>query len=68
MENNKLEEKDSDIEEEMPDPPRKFYKKRFEAEKNRRKGDRIYREPGEGYYIRRPQSRKKSWFDEIFGR
>ena len=39
---------------------RTYYTRRDEAESTRRKGDRIYYEPGAGYYIRRPQ-RKDPW-------
>ncbi len=39
---------------------RTYYTRRTEAEAVRRKGDRIYYEPGMGYYIRRPR-RKDPW-------
>ncbi len=39
---------------------RTYYTRRDEAEATRRKGDRIYYEPGAGYYIRRPR-RKDPW-------
>lgn len=49
----------------MPKRPiSRHYRSRQEAERNRRKGDRIYRDK-EGYYIRRPQS--KSFWEELFG-
>lgn len=41
----------------------RYYKTRSDAEDKRRKGDRIYYEPGKGYYIVRPK--KREWW-EIF--
>ena len=38
-------------------PMTTYYRTRREAEAVRRKGDRIYYEPGMGYYIRRPKKR-----------
>ena len=65
--NNKLDEEDLEIEnnEKMTSPPRKFYRNRLQAEKNRRKGDRIYHKPGKGFYIRRPQ--EKSLLEKLLG-
>ena len=40
---------------------RTYYTRRDEAEATRRKGDRIYYEPGAGYYIVRPHKRKDPW-------
>jgi len=48
--------------------PSKYYKTRFEAEKRRGKGDRIFREPSKGYYIRKSRRKDKKLFDELFGR
>ncbi len=39
----------------------RYYRTRGEAEGNRRKGERIYYEPGCGYYIVRPK--KRQWWD-----
>lgn len=50
---------------EMTNPPRRFYRGRLQAEKNRRKGDRIYHKPGKGFYIRRPQ--EKSFLEKLLG-
>ena len=68
-ENTKLGESDSENEEEekMPEPPRNFYKTRAEAEKNRRRGERIYYKKGKGYYRRRPQPREKTIWEKILG-
>lgn len=40
----------------------RYYRTRAEAEANRtRRGERIYYEPGYGYYIIRPK--KREWWD-----
>ena len=66
-ENNKSDEDDIKVEnEDMPKRPvSRYYRNRREAERNRRKGDRIYQDET-GYYIRRPQSGKSFW-EEFFG-
>ncbi len=60
---------DSDVEFEEKEmekkPVSRHYKNKQEAEKFRRKGDRIYQDK-KGYYIRRPQS-KKSFWEDFFG-
>ena len=40
---------------------KKYYSSKAAAERNRRKGDRIYFAPGLGYYIVRPQKRGFWW-------
>ena len=53
-------------EEEMPKKPvSRHYGRKRDAERNRRKGERIYHDR-DGYYIRRPQT-KKSFWEELFG-
>ena len=42
------------------DHGRTYYTRRTEVEAIRRKGDKVYYEPGLGYYIRRPR-RKDPW-------
>ena len=49
----------------MTSPPRKFYRGRLQAEKNRRKGERIYHKPGKGFYICRPQ--EKGFLERFLG-
>ena len=69
-ENNKLGENDleNEAEEKMAKrPPSKYYPTRKEAEAKRKKGQRIYREAGKGYYIRQPKEREKSFLKRIFG-
>jgi hypothetical protein len=41
----------------------KYYPTRAEAEKRRRKGDRIYHKKGKGYYIVRP---RKSFWEKLW--
>lgn len=41
-----------------------YYSTKKEAEKRRRKGERIYFAPGLGYYIVRPK--KRSFWDKLF--
>jgi len=45
-------------------PPNKFYPTRKEAEAKRKKGQRVYREAGKGYYIGHAKERKKSFWDK----
>ena len=78
-ENNKLGESDSENEgenkkneeieeEEMAiKPVSKYYKNRQDAEKNRRRGDRIYHKPSKGFYIRRPTPKEKTIWEKILG-
>jgi hypothetical protein len=49
----------------MTNPPRRFYRSRIEAERNRKQGERIYYKRGDGYYIRRPTSREKTIWERI---
>jgi len=44
-------------------PVSRYYKTKWEAEKHRRSGERIYREAGKGYYIRRPVKKRKKWWE-----
>ncbi|MCK4491576.1 MAG: hypothetical protein KAU03_03065 [Candidatus Altiarchaeales archaeon] len=50
------EEIDNDVE-----MSKRYYKTKKEAEAIRRKGERVYKREGKGYYIVRPKRRKSFW-------